>query len=78
MHSRGSWILLRRSGQYVQGSGTFPWGSGPYCWHLGVYRFSWPHGDPGAIHVVELGVVPHVIRDSRVGTASSCCSKGYP
>jgi hypothetical protein len=28
--------------------------------------------------VVESGVVHHVTRDSRVGIASSCCSKGYP
>jgi hypothetical protein len=56
----------------------FPMGFQTHCWHLGVYRFLWPHGDPGAIHVVESGVVHHVTRDSRVGTASSCCSKGYP
>jgi hypothetical protein len=28
--------------------------------------------------VVGSGVVHHAARDSRVGTASSCCSKGYP
>jgi hypothetical protein len=28
--------------------------------------------------VVGSGVVYHVTRDSRVGTASSYCSKGYP
>jgi hypothetical protein len=28
--------------------------------------------------VVESGVVPYATRDSRVGTAPSCCSKGYP
>jgi hypothetical protein len=28
--------------------------------------------------VVESGAVHHVTRDSRVGTASSCCRKGYP
>jgi hypothetical protein len=56
----------------------FPMGVRTHCWHLGVYRFSWPHGDPGAIHVVESGVVPYATRDSRVGTTSSCCSKGYP
>jgi hypothetical protein len=56
----------------------FPMGVRTHCWHLGVYRFLWPHGDLGAIHVVESGVVHHVTRDSRVGTASSCCSKGYP
>jgi hypothetical protein len=49
-----------------------------HCWHLGVYRFFWPHGDPGTIHVVESGAVHYVTRDSRVGTASSCCIKGYP
>jgi hypothetical protein len=27
--------------------------------------------------VVGSGVVHHVTRDSRVGTVSSCCSKGY-
>jgi hypothetical protein len=57
---------------------TLSHGVRTHCWHLGVYHFFWPHGDPGAIHVVESGVVPHVTRDSRVGTASSCCSKGYP
>jgi hypothetical protein len=46
----------------------FPMGSGPTV--LRVYRFFWPHGDAGAIHVVELGVVPYTTRDSRVGTAS--------
>jgi hypothetical protein len=49
-----------------------------HCWHLRVYSFLWPHGDPRAIHVVESGAVHYVTRDSRVGTASSCCSKGYP
>jgi hypothetical protein len=53
-------------------------GAGTYYWHLGVYRLLWPHGDPGAIHVVESDAVHHVTRDSRVGTASSCCRKGYP
>jgi hypothetical protein len=28
--------------------------------------------------VVGSGAVHHATRDSRVGTASSCCSKGYP
>jgi hypothetical protein len=28
--------------------------------------------------VVESGAVHHVTRDSHVGTASSCCRKGYP
>jgi hypothetical protein len=28
--------------------------------------------------VVGSGVVHHATRDSRVGTISSCCSKGYP
>jgi hypothetical protein len=28
--------------------------------------------------VVESGAVYHVTRDSRVGTTSSYCSKGYP
>jgi hypothetical protein len=28
--------------------------------------------------VVGSGVVHHATRDSHVGTASSCCSKGYP
>jgi hypothetical protein len=56
----------------------FPMGVRTHCWHLGVYRLLWPHDDPGAIHVVESGVVYHATRDSRVGTASSCYSKGYP
>jgi hypothetical protein len=49
-----------------------------HCWHPGVYRFLWPHGDPGAIHVVESGAAHHVTRGSRVGATFSCCSKGYP
>jgi hypothetical protein len=53
-------------------------GARTHCWHPGVYRLLWPHGDPGAIHVVESGAVHHVARDSRVGTASSCYRKGYP
>jgi hypothetical protein len=77
-HSRGSWTLPRRSSLHVQGSSTFPWGARTHCWHPGVYRLLWPHGDPGAIHVVESGAVHHVARDSRVGTASSFCRKGYP
>jgi hypothetical protein len=56
----------------------FPMGARTHCWHPGVYRFLWPHGDPGAIHVVESGAVHHVTRESRVGTVSSCCRKGYP
>jgi hypothetical protein len=28
--------------------------------------------------MVGSGVVHHAARDSCVGTASSCCSKGYP
>jgi hypothetical protein len=56
----------------------FPMGARTHCWHLGVYLLLWPHGDPGAIHVVESGDVHHVTRDSRVGTTSSCCRKGYP
>jgi hypothetical protein len=55
-----------------------PMGVRTHCWHLGVYRFLWSHGDPGAIHVVESGAIHHVTRDSRVGTMSLCCSKGYP
>ena len=56
----------------------FPMGVRTHCWHLGVYCFLWPYGDSGAIHVVESGAVHHMTRDSRVDTASSCCSKGYP
>jgi hypothetical protein len=56
----------------------FPMWVRTHCWHLGLHLFPWPHGDPGAIHVVESGAVHHVTRDSRVGTVSSCCIKGYP
>jgi hypothetical protein len=81
----------RRSGSHSRGSYTLPRGPvymyrGPvlshrartHCWHPGVYCLLWPHGDPRAIHVVESGVVHHVTRDSRVGTAFSCYRKGYP
>jgi hypothetical protein len=74
-----------------QGSGSCPWrswtlprgltlpmGVRTYCWYLGGYRLLWPRGGPGAVHVVGSGAVHHASRDSRVGTASSCCSKGYP
>jgi hypothetical protein len=56
----------------------FPMGVRTHCWYLGVYRLLWPRGGPGVVHVVGSGVVHHVTRDSRVGTAFSCCSKGYP
>jgi hypothetical protein len=48
------------------------------CRYLGVYHLLQPRGGPGAVHVVGSGVVYHATRDSRVGTVSSYCSKGYP
>jgi hypothetical protein len=49
-----------------------------YCCHLGVYRLLWPRGGPGATHVEGSGAVHPATRDSRAGTVSSYCSKGYP
>jgi hypothetical protein len=69
--------LTRRSGPYIQGSGTFHGGPDLLLipWRisssLATWRpWSWPRGGSGAAH--------HATRDSRVGTASSCYSKGYP
>jgi hypothetical protein len=56
----------------------FPMGVRTHCWYLRVYRLLWPCGGPGAVHVVGTGAVHHAPRDSRVDTASLCCSKGYP
>jgi hypothetical protein len=56
----------------------FPMGVRTHCWYLGAYRLLWPRGGPGAIHVVGSSVVYLATRDSRVGTVSSYCSKGYP
>jgi hypothetical protein len=70
-HTRGV------SGSYVQRSGTFH-GVRTHCRYPGIYRLIWPRGGPGAIHVVGSGAVHHATRDSRAGTVSSHCSKGYP
>jgi hypothetical protein len=56
----------------------FPVGVRTHCHHLGVYRLLWPHGGPGAAHVEGSGAVHHATRDSRAGTVSPHCSKGYP
>jgi hypothetical protein len=56
----------------------FPVGVRTHCRHLGVYRLSWPHGGPGAVHVVGSGTVCHATKDSRMDTAPSYCSYGYP
>jgi hypothetical protein len=34
-----------------------------HYWHLGMYRFLWPHDDPGVIHMAESGAVHHVTSD---------------
>jgi hypothetical protein len=49
-----------------------------YSWYLGVYHLFCPHGVSGTAHVLGSGVVHRAARDSRTGTVSSCCSKGYP
>jgi hypothetical protein len=49
-----------------------------HCHHLGVYRLLWPRGGPEAAHVEGSGVVHRATRDSRAGTVSPYCSKGYP
>jgi hypothetical protein len=41
----------------------------------GSGTFPW---GPRAVHVVGSGAVHHATRDTRVGTASSCCNKEYP
>jgi hypothetical protein len=56
----------------------FPMGVQTHCRHLGVYCPSWLCGDPGAVHVVGSCVVRHVTKDSRMDTAPSYCSNGYP
>jgi hypothetical protein len=56
----------------------FPVGVRTHCRNLGVYRLLWPRGDPGAAHVEGSGAVHRATRDSRAGTVSSYCSKGYP
>jgi hypothetical protein len=70
--------LARRSGPYMQGSGTFPWGSGPTVDTLEDIFFSGHVAAPESSTWWGRGVVHHVTRDSRAGTASSYCSKGYP
>jgi hypothetical protein len=57
---------------------SFPLGARAHCWSLGSYRLLWPHGGPGAIHVVGSGAVLHATRASGAGTVPSHCSKGYP
>jgi hypothetical protein len=57
---------------------VLPMGVRTYCWYLGGYHFLWPRGGPGAGHMVGSGAAHHATRDSRVGTASSWCSRGYP
>jgi hypothetical protein len=56
----------------------FPVAVRTHCRHLGVYRLLWPRGGPGATHVEGSDDVHRAARDSRVGTVSSYCSKGYP
>jgi hypothetical protein len=68
----------RRSGLCIQGSGTFPWGSGPTVATLEYIVSSGHVGGPGAVHVEGSGVVHRATRDSRVGTVSSYCNRGYP
>jgi hypothetical protein len=56
----------------------FPVGVRTHCRHLGVYHLHWLRGGPGAAHVEGAGVVHRSTKDSRAGTMSSYCSKGYP
>jgi hypothetical protein len=49
-----------------------------HCRHLGVYRLLWSRGGPGATHLEGSGAIHCATRDSREGTVSSYCSKGYP
>jgi hypothetical protein len=69
--------LTRRSGLYIQGSGALPWGPDSLMmpWSILPLR---SRGGLGAAHVVVSGVVYHATKDSRVGTATLYCSKGYP
>jgi hypothetical protein len=43
-----------------------------------AYRLLWPRGSPGVVHLVGSGAACHATRDSRVGTAPSYRSRGYP
>jgi hypothetical protein len=56
----------------------FPMGVRTLCRYAGIYRLIRPRGGPGSVHVVGSSVVHHATRDSRAGTVSSYCSKGYP
>jgi hypothetical protein len=49
-----------------------------YWWYPGVYHPFCPHGVLGTAHVPESGAAHRAARDSRTGTVSSYCSKGYP
>jgi hypothetical protein len=71
--------LTQGSGPYTQGSDTFPWESRPTVDILGsIVFFLRPRGDPGADHVVGSGTVRHATKDSRMDSALSYCSNGYP
>jgi hypothetical protein len=56
----------------------FPMGVRIHYLYLGGFCLLWPRSDPGAVHVVGSGDVYHETRDSRMGTVTSHCSKGYP
>jgi hypothetical protein len=56
----------------------FPMGVRTLCRYAGIYRLIRPRGGPGSVHVVGSSAVHHATRDSRAGTMSSYCSKGYP
>jgi hypothetical protein len=77
LHPWRSWTLPGGPAYIYRGSAPSHGGSNSLMmpWSILPLR---PRGAPGAVHVVGLGAVYHATRDSRVGTASSYCSKGYP
>jgi hypothetical protein len=68
----------RRSGLCVQGSSALSRRSGPTD-GIQEYITSSVHiASFGTTHVLGSGAVHRTARDSRMGTVSSYCSKGYP
>ena len=68
----------RRSELCVQGSDAFLRRSGPTDGILEYITSSVHMASFGTAHVLGSGVVHRTARDSRTGTVSSYCSKGYP
>jgi hypothetical protein len=70
--------LAWRSGLCIQGSGTFPWGSRPTINTLEYIVSSGYVAAPKPPTRWGRTLFCHVTRDSRMDSAPSYCSKGYP